>query len=507
MTVVRSASVFEGPLDSADRPAVSALGRVLLAHGFAGDPVPAALGSPIAQGTSHIREDTPLYLQRLAARTPLNTLIKLFVLLQIVDGAAACDAFAPITVDQVERMGLVERRTGGVAARLKLSGCSGLILAHDVFDPRAAVSHDHVLNVNPTTSTLTALMVRRRAGRALDLGTGCGVVALLAAAHSDRVIGVDTNARALNFAVFNAALNGIDNVEFRQGSLFDPVAGERFDLIACNPPYVISPESRYIFRDGNRRGHGFCEEVVRRTPRHLEPGGYATVLCNWGIGAGEDWSAPLRTWVDGSGCDAWLLCRGTQDPLTYAANWNRGPDSAAYSDALERWPAYHRELGFESIGQGAVILRRRTDGAGWVRADRFPEAPLEPDETLIPAIFDAQDHLSALPTDAALLARAFVPTSAHRLHQSLTLQDGRYVVADADIALDGGLKFRGAVDPYTLHLLTSCDGRRTLGEIAADLAARTDGDGEALRGATAAIARRLVSLGFLIPSQLKEDAL
>ena len=51
-------------------------------------------------------------------------------------------------------------------------------------------------------------------------------------------------ARALAFAAFNAALNGVGNIEFREGSLLEPVTGERFDLIVSNPPYVISPESR-----------------------------------------------------------------------------------------------------------------------------------------------------------------------------------------------------------------------------------------------------------------------
>ena len=294
----------------------------------------------------------------------------------------------------------------GLKATLRLSAYSGLVLAHDAYDRRGDAPEDHVLDVNPTTRTLAALMVRRPARAALDVGTGCGVLALLAARFSERVVGVDTNRRALNLAGFNAALNDIRNVDFREGSLFDPVRGERFDLIACNPPYVISPESRYVFRDGNRRGHGLCEDVVRRLPDHLEAGGYASVLCNWGVGAGEDWSAPLRRWVSSSGCDAWLLCTGTQDPLTYAAAWNAGPDRAAYEDALERWTAYHRELGFDQIGLGAVILRRRLSGTGWVRTDRFPEGPLDPDDSLIPRIFDNQEAVvGARQRRGAALAR------------------------------------------------------------------------------------------------------
>jgi len=500
MTAFHSAASAAGPLDLSRPSVITELGRLLLAHGYAGDAVPAALGTPPSSGKPHIRDDMPLYLRRLERPTPLNTFIKLFVLSQPVSEAEARDAFAPLPVEQIEALGLLSRVPAGLQATLRLSAYNELVLAHDSYDRRGDVNEDHVLDVNPTTRTLAALMVRRPARAALDVGTGCGVIALLAARFSERVVGVDTNQRALNLARFNAALNDVHNVEFREGSLFDPVRGERFDLIACNPPYVISPESRYVFRDGNRRGHGMCEEVVRRLPDYLEAGGYASVLCNWGIGGDEEWPAPLRRWVSGSGCDAWLLCNGTQDSLTYAAAWNAGPDRVAYEDALERWTAYHRELGYEQIGLGAVILRRRQDGVAWVRTDRFPAGPIDSDHTLIQRIFDNQDLLSALDSDEALLSRAFVP-APHRLEQTFSLSNGRYVAGDSQVELLAGLRFRGDVDPYTIHLLTCCDGRRTLAEIADDLTSKATTNPAEVRRAAAAISRRLVSLGFLVPVQ------
>src|SRR5204862_6374133 len=173
----------------------------------------------------------------------------------------------------------------------------GLLIAHDAYDEeKKALRADHVLDVNPTTISLSNMTVRRKVPRALEIGTGCGVLALLASRHADHVVGTDTNARALNIASFNAAINGIHNVEWRMGSLFDAVEGETFDLIFCNPPYVISPDSQFIFRDGGRRGDALCEEIIRRTPRYLNEGGFATVLINWAIRHGDQWSAPLRAW-------------------------------------------------------------------------------------------------------------------------------------------------------------------------------------------------------------------
>ena len=66
-------------------------------------------------------------------------------------------------------------------------------------------------------------------------------------------------------------LNGVDNVETRAGSFFEPVAGEQFDLVVANPPYVVSPETAYLFRDGGMRGDGVSELVVRGIPQRLAP--------------------------------------------------------------------------------------------------------------------------------------------------------------------------------------------------------------------------------------------
>ncbi len=153
---------------------------------------------------------------------------------------------------------------------------------------------NHVIGVNPTSVTLSSLTVRLPVRTALDLGTGCGVQALLAARHSVHAVGVDINPRAIRVATFNARLNDIPNAEFRQGDMFERLPQETFDLVVSNPPFVISPESRFLYRDSVLAGDGVCSETVRRVPPLLSEGGFATILCNWASldGDVEWWTRP-----------------------------------------------------------------------------------------------------------------------------------------------------------------------------------------------------------------------
>jgi methylase of polypeptide subunit release factors len=491
--------VFDGPLHITDPSAIATLKQVLDRQGFTGDGIVRALGAPLPPGKSHQRDDLPLYLRRLDAPTPLNTLVKLFVLDRSVDESRAAAAFAPLDLEALREIGLVENGPRGLRARLRLSVHEGLVLAHDAYDDhQQALRPDHVLDVNPTTIALSHLTVRRPVSRALEIGTGCGVLALKAARHATHVVATDTNPRALNLAAFNAAINGVTNVEWRLGSLFEPVAGERFDLLFANPPYVISPDSQFIFRDGGRRGHALCEEVVRRAPAFLADGGFASFLINWAIGRDEEWSAALRGWVEANGCDSWLLMSALEEPLTYAALWNRSRDRDTYGAALDRWGRYFEELGVRAIGMGGIVLRRRASGQAWLRADHLPASITSPSGHHVERLFAAEDRLAALSDDAALLARPFTAVDDHRVRQVLRIEDGRYSVEGAEVFLHGGLPMTGRVDALAIQLLGRCHGERPLGAIAEDLAREAGVEPAAFVPAAAAIARRLIASGFLV---------
>ena len=153
------------------------------------------------------------------------------------------------------------------------------------------------------------------------------------------------NPRALAFTSLNAALNGLDNIETRLGNLFAPVAGESFDLITCNAPYVISPETKWQYRDGGLPADEFSARVVEGAAAALDDDGYATLLVSWLAKSEDDPDGRVYEWLDGNGCDAWVLGLAGADPLEHASTWNDHlvDDHAALGKALDDWTAYFRE--------------------------------------------------------------------------------------------------------------------------------------------------------------------
>jgi methylase of polypeptide subunit release factors len=483
------------PFQVSDRGAIAELREVLAAAGLSGEGVRRALGS--AGELAGRPGDIEIHRRRLGD-DPLETLVRLLVLELPVPLATAKRAFVPLAIPQLEELGLVESHGGEVAALVRIVPHDETLIASDRrLRPGGDSPSDHVAGVQGPSLTLSHLTVRRPVDTALDIGTGCGIQAILAAPTSGRVVATDLNERALAFAELNALLNGLDNIELRAGSFFEPVKGERFGLVTCNPPYVISPESAYLYRDSGMKGDAVSHEVVGALPAHLEEGGFATALVSWVPAPGEHWSAPLRRWIADSGCDAWLLHYGTDDPLTHAAKWNReqlAQDAEAFGEVLDRWLSYCDELGIEGISYGAVVLRRR-DGANWVRADEMPLEGLRPASEHILRVFGAQDFLAG---EHDLLDEAFARAERGVLEQHAVLRDEGWALAGVTLTLDEGLGYRATVDAATAELLAAFDGRTTLRAVVESLAPGQQVSAETLAREALPVVRGLYAAGLLV---------
>jgi SAM-dependent methyltransferase len=461
-----------------DRETIAELRAALDAAGYAAPAVERLLTAD-GQRVPRTADALPLQLRLLRPGEVLSTLVALFYLGADVPTADAASALAPARLERLAAAGLLEVGVETTRALVDLVPTDELLVASDRFEGGSfAEDPDEVLGLTPPTRALASLTIRRPVENALDLGTGSGVLAMLAARHAQRVVGVDVNPRALAFAELNAALNGCENVEWRRGDWLAAVEGEAFDLVVCNPPYLISPDTTFTFRDNRLRGDAFCEQLVRGVPAHLAPGGLAHLLVSWGHRADEDWSAPLRRWVGATGCDAILLRYASEDPLTHAAEWNESlrDDPERFGATLDRWTAYCAELGIERIGWGAVVLRRR-DGANWVLALTTSGSRMAPAGHHLERLIAAQDALGELDGESVLTL-----AGDHRLDRSVRLGGGVGVLERAFLRLDGGLGTRIELDPEMLEVVASLDGR-PLGELPPG----------ALPGV-----RRLFELGFLV---------
>jgi methylase of polypeptide subunit release factors len=444
------------------------------------------------------------YLLHLTRRgRPLDTLIRLFMLGLPVEEEAARAALAD-SLGPCLRAGLVETSSGAAQAPVKVTPFRGLWLVVDqLARDEVAARRDVVMGLTYSTIALANFTVRQRVARALDLGTGCGVQAFLAARHSDQVLGTDTNARALAFATFNAGLNGYSATRFLEGDGFEPAQGERFGLLLSNPPFAISPSCRYVYRDSGLEADGFARRLVKQAPAHLEEGGYFQIVCDWVHIANQDPRERQSEWFRGCDCDAWVLKTATTEAGAYAHMWIRDTEPAAPESAaalFEQWMSYYARARIEAVSTGLIALRRRSDGANWVRFDDLPDGMAGEFGGAVERGFRLRDFLDARREDEALLKERFRLSPHLQLRQEARWGEGAWQVQAAQIRLEQGLTFAGNVDRNALALLQRCDGRRRLGEVLPEAAAALRTTPEQIAPPSLKLLRRLIERGYVLPA-------
>jgi methylase of polypeptide subunit release factors len=364
---------------------------------------------------------------------------------------------------------------------------------------------DHVLGVSSAATSLAQLVVRQPVGSALDLGTGSGVQALHLSTHASRVVGTDVNRRALALARLTTALNEVA-VDLREGSLLEPVAGERFDLIATNPPFVISPGTgeRLVYRDSGLPGDAVVEQIVRGAPRHLAPGGRCQVLANWAHTSTEPWTERVTSWLAGSGCDAWVLQREVSDLPTYVEMWLADAgitDTDEHARRYETWLSWFADQGIEAVGFGWLSLQRTDREDPVVRCEDWPYEVTQPLGPSVADWFRSTDALASL-DDRALLA-----TRLRRPGHVIQEQFGQPGAADPEhlvLRVGTGVRRAERVSTDEAALVGACDGDLSLGQILGAIADLRGSRPDALVAQLLPRVRGLVTDGFLALGDLAD---
>jgi hypothetical protein len=489
------------------------LREALTAARFTYDEVAELLG-PLAHAALGRNETTP-GLRRTRGGSPLETLVRLF-LLQTPVPLAAAEAALPGLVDRLAVEGLLEQSVGEVAARMDVrpyatdTGSGGDLWVVSDLTPGLdgapqRVGADYVLGISPASTSLAQLTLRDRVSRSLDLGTGCGVQALHLATHSGHVVATDVNQRALWMTGFNAALNEVNHlVEVREGSFFDPVRGETFDLIATNPPFVISPATgeRLVYRDSGLPGDRVVEDIVRAAPDLLNPGGWCQILANWVIADGIPWDERLGSWLS-EDTDAFVVQREVLDPAAYVELWLKDsghhPSTGTghvddYRHRYDTWLSWMEEQGVEGVGFGWINLHKvpgSADGGPDARRELL-EWPYDVEQPIAPAI---------AAWGAAVRASVGPETRLVRpddVQQETVGAPGAEDPSAVVLRQQRGLRRARQVDTVTAALVGACDGDLTVGQLLDAISELLGLDPAGTRATYEPIAEELVAEGFLV---------
>src|SRR5450830_403806 len=472
------------------------------------------------------------------ASAALAAVVRLWLLAE-PQPAAALDAALPIVGSAgLAQLGLVERGEGGrLQAKVDLrpygwdpavdddgqpSGGADLWVASDLAAHQSpgVLRHDHVLGIGQASTTLVQVTARRHAARALDLGTGCGIQTFHLLHHADHVTATDISDRALAFTRFNLVLNAVAlhldpadlgaRVSLRRGSLLEPVAGEEFDLVVSNPPFVITPRTvgessadQFTYRDGGLPGDDIVAALVRELPSVLTPGGTAQMLGNWEIPARAEWSVRPEGWA-GRDVDVWFIQREQVGPEQYAETWlqdaSEARDRRLYRESYAAYLDDFAARDVAAIGFGMIWLRRPAAGARPVLR-RFEEITYPIEQPVGPHLGAAVERADWLAgTDLASAYLLVADDVTEERHQRPGAEHPGVIL----LRQGAGLRRTNLLSTELAGFVSACDGELAVGQIIGALDALLGGyegyDSAAFRRGLLDDVGNLVRDGFLLPA-------
>lgn len=441
-----------------------------------------------------------LLLDRTRDPSLANLMLRWFYL-GVPVGGPSVEAFVPAPVlARMLECGMLVREGAELAAAAMVTPCDQYLFAADTVQRMEAHFPELVIWPNPTTRLLHQFTIRRPSRATLDLGSGCGIQAVLAAPHSAEVAATDLNPRAAEFTSFNAWINGIANIQCFTGDTFTPIEDRTFDLVVANPPFFVTPSADQIYCENGMELDQYCRRVVREAPAHLNAGGYLQMVCEWVQVRGQSWQDRLREWLEGTGCDAWIFHGYAREIGAYARERIRQTVSpGAGPETLSRWMDYYRDRGVEEIHGGVLAMRRRA-GRNWMRTEEMPLDPNQPFGDAVWQAFACIDLLEQRGSDEQLLGSHLRLAPDTQLDQQLRQADGRWQAVGMTLRFTSGIPASMRLEPPVAEFLAGLDGRRTMGELILDLAQKVRADPQVVQRECLAVVRRLVERRFVQPS-------
>ena len=404
---------------------------------------------------------------------PQSLFVRLFLDCDRVPWTVVRTTLASADLDAIERLGLVHDAHDDpamCASTVAIYPMEELFIASDRrhdFDSTASVPPSDLVFSPMTRETqrFLKLMPRESCDHLLDLCTGTGVAGLIAAAKFARQVTlVDVAARAVRFAEFNVALNGLSNVRVMEGDVYTPVAGERFGVIIAHPPYVPALETEFVFRDAGVDGEAVTRKVMAGLEGHLAVGGQFFCECMLTEREGITLEERLREMLgeESEELDIVIAQGRSSNPLHYLTDQAR----AGYSsfDSLLRWSEILDELKIEQLVFVSLLMERRANGRPVITTRRA----LSPLTSAADLQWVLRWMIGTASWDLADLRRLLGsrPRTLPRteLRSRSMLQDGQWAVEECQLVTLAPFAVEAACPTWYATLLQFCDGRMTARE-------------------------------------------
>lgn len=266
----------------------------------------------------------------------------------------------------LEKIGLVDYRSGIASSPLRANLVDDFVV---ISDPDVPELDQYHLYLDPLWEApwLARCTLRGRASSGLDMGCGCGVLSLVLASFCEKVIAVDVNPRALEFARFNAALNRITNISFISSDLFEGLSGKQFDRIVFNSPTGEEEQRSISLLEA---GEGILARFFGALEKHLTATGYCQVNLAMNDYAHSSFYGRLKTWVgDAYQKMQWLTLISETVRRTSFHAWRRG---------------------WMTVRRGGHLY----DEVDWAYPALYPEVPPADVTSLILRILENEERLS-----------------------------------------------------------------------------------------------------------------
>lgn len=297
----------------------------------------------------------------------------------------------------------------------------------------------------------------------LELCAGTAPAALLAARTAKNVWATDIAERSLDFAKFNAALNGIENVTFALGDLFEAVEGRVFDRIAAHPPYVPVLKPAEIFYGGGEVGEEITKRIISELPARLKPDGRFYCRTLGTERPGQSFEKRIRDWLGEKHAefDVGLFILQNLEPRQFALeetlNRNGGREEFAQWEKLfTRNAVCELVIGVIVIQRVAKrrpaftirrTIRNLTSSAALEWAMRW-EAEMQ----LPGAVQQLLEAKPSAPPGIEIIVRHAV-------------RDGEIAPVDFTLSIELPFATDCRVQPWMAALLPRCDGKSTVAEL------------------------------------------